>query len=118
MTADCRRPRAGNRDRVIPLTPTAELRNARTSRRMRATAEPARLQIVAILASAPRGLSVNQLVKELGYLTQPTVSIHLRELDSVGLITCRRRGSYHVYSIDRAAFRSLASRVRSLGGAK
>jgi DNA-binding transcriptional ArsR family regulator len=61
-------------------------------------------------------MAVTEVVTELGSITQPTVSLHLRELVNVGLVRWRQVGSYHVHLVNRRAFTSLAARIQSLGG--
>jgi ArsR family transcriptional regulator len=64
-----------------------------------ALGDPARIQILSLLASAPDGeVCVCELVEPLGK-SQPTVSHHLRILGDAGLVTGERRGRWVWYRI-------------------
>ena len=58
----------------------------------KALADPARIRIVNMLATAGEGVCVCDLTPHLG-LSQPTVSHHLRELAEVGLLEREQRGT-------------------------
>ena len=64
-----------------------------------ALGDPARLQILSIIASAPAGeVCVCEFVEPLGK-SQPTVSHHLKVLGDAGLIEGERRGKWVWYSL-------------------
>ena len=64
-----------------------------------ALGDPARLQILSIIASAPAGeVCVCEFVGPLGK-SQPTVSHHLKVLGDAGLIEGERRGKWVWYSL-------------------
>ena len=66
---------------------------------LRAVAEPARLQLLSLIASRPGGETcVCELVEPLG-LSQPTVSHHLAVLHGAGLIERERRGRWVYYRL-------------------
>jgi ArsR family transcriptional regulator len=72
---------------------------------LKAVADPARLQLLALLRSASGGKAcVCDLTEPLG-LTQPTVSHHLKVLVEAGLVRRERRGTWAWYSLvpDRIA---------------
>ncbi|MGQ0745034.1 MAG: ArsR/SmtB family transcription factor [Acidimicrobiales bacterium] len=74
-------------------------------------AEPVRLRLLSLVASAPSGeVCVCQLVEPLGR-SQPTVSHHLKILAAAGLITGERRGRWVWY---RAVPESVAGLRRIL----
>jgi len=62
-----------------------------------AVAEPKRRQVLEALGR--RELSVNELVKKLGW-TQPMVSKHLGVLKQVGLVRERRVGRQRLYRVN------------------
>lgn len=65
----------------------------------RVLGEPARLQILSIIASHPNGEAcVCELTEPLG-LSQPTVSHHLKVLYETGLLQKERRGNWIYYSL-------------------
>lgn len=64
----------------------------------RVLGEPARLQILSLIASHPNGEAcVCELTEPLG-LSQPTVSHHLKVLYETGLLQKERRGNWIYYS--------------------
>ena len=66
---------------------------------MKAVADPARLQLLALIRSADGGEAcVCDLTAPLG-LTQPTVSHHLKVLTEAGLLTRERRGTWAWYAL-------------------
>ena len=78
------------------------------SRLLKAVADPARLQLLALLRSRPGcAACVCDLTTELG-LSQPTVSHHLRVLVDAGILTRSKRGYWTWYAI-------APSRLRELG---
>ena len=71
----------------------------RTARLLKAVADPARLQLLALLRVAESGEAcVCDLIDPLG-LSQPTVSHHLKVLAEAGLVVRERRGSWAWYSL-------------------
>ena len=71
----------------------------------KALADPARLQLLALIGASESGEScVCDLTEPLG-LSQPTVSHHLKVLTDAGLVTRERRGPWAWYSLvpDRLA---------------
>ncbi|HUY63308.1 MAG TPA: metalloregulator ArsR/SmtB family transcription factor [Acidimicrobiales bacterium] len=66
-----------------------------------ALADPVRLRVLSMLASAPEGeVCVCEFVGPLGK-SQPTVSHHLKILSDAGLVHGQRRGKWVWYSLDR-----------------
>jgi len=81
-----------------------------TAQLFKALADPARVKILNLLATADEPVCVCELVGPLG-LTQPTVSHHLKKLTDAGLLTRERRATWAYYSIDRAAIAPLRGLV-------
>lgn len=78
---------------------------------LRALAEPARLSLIHLLASAPR--RVTDLTAELG-LAQSTVSGHLAVLRAAGLVTVRPQGRstwYRLVDVELDQLLGAAERV-------
>lgn len=74
-----------------------------------ALADPVRLRLLSMLASAPSGeVCVCDFVSPLGR-AQPTVSHHLKILGEVGLVHGQRRGKWVWYSLDRGRLADLRS---------
>ena len=62
-------------------------------------ADPARLRLLSLIASAPGGEAcVCDLIEPLG-LSQPTVSHHLKVLHEAGLLGRERRGQWVYYRL-------------------
>src|SRR5690348_8124902 len=71
--------------------------------RLKALADPARLQALSILlASENHEACTCDLTEPLG-LSQPTVTHHLRKLLDTGLVTAERRGVWTFYRADTEA---------------
>ena len=69
---------------------------------LKAVADPYRLTILAMLASADGEICVCDFTDALP-LNQPTVSHHLRILREAGLTTCERRGTWVYYRVVEGA---------------
>jgi ArsR family transcriptional regulator len=82
----------------------------------KALADPHRVKIVNLLATAEEAVCVCDLTPHLD-LAQPTVSFHLKKLAQAGLLEREQRGVWAYYSLDRRAMRRLADVFR-LEGAK
>ena len=65
---------------------------------LKVLADPARLQILSILASAGGEVCVCDLTGPLG-LSQPTVSHHMKQLREGGFVNSDRRGKWIFYSL-------------------
>lgn len=76
-----------------------------------ALGDPARLQILSILAAAPLGeVCVCEFVAPLGK-SQPTVSHHLKVLADAGLVEGTRRGKWVWYHLRPARLAALQSAI-------
>jgi ArsR family transcriptional regulator len=76
-----------------------------------ALADPVRLRVLSMLASAAEGeVCVCDFVEPLGK-SQPTVSHHLRILSEAGLVHGDRRGKWVWYSLDRERLASLKAAI-------
>jgi ArsR family transcriptional regulator, arsenate/arsenite/antimonite-responsive transcriptional repressor len=65
----------------------------------RVLGEPARLQLLSLIAAQPSGeVCACELVETLG-LSQPTVSHHLKVMYAAGLLAKERRGTWIYYRI-------------------
>ena len=81
------------------------------ARGFQALADPVRLRILSMLASAPHGeVCVCDFVRPLGR-SQPTVSHHLKVLAEAGLVHGERRGKWVWYSLDPARLAELRSAI-------
>jgi ArsR family transcriptional regulator len=88
---------------------------AATAELFKALADPARVRIVNLLASAGEPVCACNLNEPVG-LSQPTVSHHLKKLVEVGLLEREQRGKWAYFSLRREAVEKLAL-VSDLKGA-
>ncbi|HEX2073771.1 MAG TPA: metalloregulator ArsR/SmtB family transcription factor [Geodermatophilus sp.] len=80
---------------------------ATLSRQFAALADPVRLRLVSLLATAEGGaVCACDLVEPVGR-SQPTVSHHLKVLADAGLVTGERRGRNVWYAVAPAALEAL-----------
>jgi ArsR family transcriptional regulator len=86
-----------------------------TAELFRALADPARVRIVNLLATAIEPLCACEFEPALG-LSQPTVSHHLKKLVDAGLLEREQRGKWAYFSLGRDAVEKLAA-VADLKGA-
>ena len=78
------------------------------ARLLKAVADPARLQLLALLKSSPEGSAcVCDLTGPLG-LSQPTVSHHLKVLKEAGLVLREQRGTWAWFSVNGSRLQELA----------
>jgi ArsR family transcriptional regulator len=78
------------------------------ARLLKAVADPARLQLLALLKSSPEGSAcVCDLTGPLG-LSQPTVSHHLKVLKEAGLVLREQRGTWAWFSVNAIRLQELA----------
>jgi ArsR family transcriptional regulator, arsenate/arsenite/antimonite-responsive transcriptional repressor len=81
---------------------------AATAELFKALADPARVRIVNLLASAGEPVCACNLNEPVG-LSQPTVSHHLKKLVEVGLLEREQRGRWAYFSLRSEAFEKLAT---------
>lgn len=78
------------------------------ARSLKAIADPSRLRIISIVASAPGNEACAcDLTGPIG-LSQPTVSHHLKILTDAGFLTREKRGSWAYYRLMPGALDSLS----------
>lgn len=80
---------------------------AQVARVLKAVADPARLQLLALIRSTGEACACD-LNEPLG-LSQPTVSHHLKVLADAGLIRREQRGQWAWFSADEARLGELAN---------
>lgn len=88
---------------------------AATAELFKALADPARVRIVNLIATARGAVCACEFNDSLG-LAQPTVSHHLKKLTDAGLLEREQRGKWAYFSLKREAAEKLAS-VTDLKGA-
>ncbi len=83
----------------LVTAPLSEDESDELARTFAALADPVRLRLLSMLASAPAGeVCACELVEPSGR-SQPTVSHHLRVLAEAGLITGDKRGRWVWYAV-------------------
>jgi ArsR family transcriptional regulator len=98
---------------VSPSMTQADARGAAAL--FKALADPHRVRIVNLLATADEPVCVCDLQAPLG-LAQGTVSFHLKRLLDAGLIRRERRGTWSYYSLERDALGRVAAVLEPTGG--
>ncbi len=93
-----------------PADPFAGIDLVRVSDCLRALAHADRLRLIGILLNEE--LSVGELAERVG-LAQPTVSGHLRILQSRGMLACRRDGHRMHYRVATPALDDICTCIRS-----
>jgi ArsR family transcriptional regulator, arsenate/arsenite/antimonite-responsive transcriptional repressor len=86
-----------------------------TAELFRALADPARVRIVNMIATAGGPVCACEFNDALG-LAQPTVSHHLKKLTEAGLLAREQRGKWAYFALQRDAVETLAA-VADLKGA-
>jgi ArsR family transcriptional regulator len=79
-----------------------------TAELFKALADPARVRIVNLLATAGEPVCACNLNEPVG-LSQPTVSHHLKKLVDAGLLEREQRGKWAYFSLKRDAVEKLAA---------
>ena len=79
-----------------------------TAELFKALADPARVRIVNLLATAGEPVCACNLNEPVG-LSQPTVSHHLKRLVDAGLLEREQRGKWAYFSLKRDAVEKLAA---------
>jgi len=89
----------------------ARARTGDLARRIRVLSDPTRLAILDHLRAGPR--SVGDVALDFG-LTQPTVSVHVKQLRQAGLVTATRRGVRLELSVNSEALKALAGELNTM----
>lgn len=81
------------------------------SKMMKAIAEPNRLQIVDMISTGEK--CACDLLDNFNF-TQPTLSHHMKVLIAAGIVSARKDGKWHYYSLDQKnikVFESLTNQI-------
>lgn len=89
-------------------------RTAGLARTFKALSDPARVRLLSLIATDPRGESCVCDLNDAVPLSQPTISHHLKQLFRAGLLTRRKDGAWVYYRANAAALDEVADAVRSL----
>lgn len=83
--------------------------------RLKALSSPERLEILTIIARTP-GINAKTVREQLGRLTEPTVSYHLKALRRVGLVECGGQvGTSMPLNVVPGVIAGLAAQIGALG---
>ncbi|MCX5691327.1 MAG: metalloregulator ArsR/SmtB family transcription factor [Planctomycetota bacterium] len=75
----------------------------------KALADPTRRQMIARLHELG-SMNCSQVVENFP-LSQPTISHHIKTLESAGLVSVRRDGQFHILSLEETRLAEFASQV-------
>ena len=103
-------PSVSARDRI---TKDARLTRTRRTALLKALADPKRFELLERIARANGPLSCAQAHAALA-ISPATLSHHIKELESAGLIQIAREGKFHYLSIRPGVLEALASALRAL----
>ena len=81
----------------------------------RCLAEPTRLEILNVLASERRPLSVGEIVDRVG-VGQSTVSTHLRRLAETGFVLVEHRGTSSLFQVNESCIECFPSAAELVMG--
>ena len=77
----------------------------------RALADPTRMEILERIAGGGKELGCAALASECP-VSQPTISHHLKELSTAGLIKARREAKFFFYRLDRKVWAAYLAEMR------
>jgi ArsR family transcriptional regulator len=92
----------------------AELTRSRQMAILKALADPRRLELLERIAQAGCPVGCMQLRAELP-IAAATLSHHIKELESAGLIDVRREGKFHFLSLRQGVLEGVAATLSALG---
>jgi ArsR family transcriptional regulator len=103
---------------MIPMQEPAEQKPARLSRARRtailkALADPRRFELLEKIAQANCPLGCAQARAALP-ISAATLSHHIKELETAGLITVRREGKFHFLSLRPGVLQALSTHLAAL----
>jgi len=81
---------------------------------LKALADPRRLELLERIAQAGCPVGCMQLRAELP-IAAATLSHHIKELESAGLIDVRREGKFHFLSLRQGVLEGVAATLSALG---
>lgn len=92
---------------------SARLSRARRTAMLKALADPRRFELLQQIAKAQCPLGCAQARSALP-ISAATLSHHIKELETAGIITIRREGKFHYMSLRLGALASLAASISAL----
>ena len=95
------------------VTKPARLSRARRAAILKALADPRRFELLERIASAQCPMSCSQALQAIP-ISPATLSHHIKELESAGIINTRREGKFHFLSLRPGVLEALASSIAAL----
>lgn len=81
---------------------------------LKALADPRRYELLERIAKAQGAMSCSQVLEAIP-IAPATLSHHIKELETAGIIETRREGKFHFMSLRPGVLESLASSLSTLG---
>ncbi len=103
-------PKAGKSRSGKPIRLSRDRRNTL----LKALADPRRFELLEQIAGAPRPISCSQVL-EVVSIAPATLSHHIKELETAGIIETYREGKFHFMSLRPGVLDALASSLHALG---
>ena len=100
-------------NRPESTTKSSRLTRARRIAILKALADPRRFELLENIAKASCPLGCTQALSALP-ISAATLSHHIKELETAGLITIRREGKFHYMSLRPGVLEALASLLSGL----
>jgi len=94
--------------------PSVRLSRARRTAILKALADPKRFELLERISRANCPLGCSQARAAL-QIAPATLSHHIKELETSGLIQVERRGKFHYLSIKPGVLEAIAGQLQSLG---
>lgn len=94
----------------------AHLTRSQRTAILKALADPRRFEVLERIAGSGCALTCSETLASLP-ISAATLSHHIKELESAGLIRVQREGKYHMLSLEPGVLEALAATLQSLGAA-
>jgi ArsR family transcriptional regulator, arsenate/arsenite/antimonite-responsive transcriptional repressor len=95
---------------------TAPVSSDRRTAILKALADPRRFEVLERIAGSGCALTCSQTLADLP-ISAATLSHHIKELETAGLIRIERKGKYHFLSVEPGALEAVAATLQSLAAA-